>query len=112
MRTPSGKECRFYYQDFHRGAHEQECRLVAASLNSAEWRPNDCAQCPIPEILMANNDPNLVLEARVKKGVMGIGRKVEVNAYCSKHLIDVPDPHIGCLQCAAERPGVLDLFGD
>ncbi|MCO5183995.1 MAG: hypothetical protein M9941_06900 [Anaerolineae bacterium] len=112
MRTPAGKECRFYYQDFHRGANEQECRLVAAATNSAAWRPEDCAQCPVPEILMANNDPNLVLEARIKKGVLRIGRKVEVNAFCSKHLVTVSNPHIGCPQCAAERPGVRDLFGE
>ncbi len=61
---------------------------------------------------MANNDPNLVLEARIKKGVLRIGRKVEVNAFCSKHLVTVSNPHIGCPQCAAERPGVRDLFGE
>ncbi len=28
MINPAGQECRFYYQDFHRGRSEQECRLV------------------------------------------------------------------------------------
>jgi hypothetical protein len=111
MRTPAGKECRFYYQDFHRGASEQECRLVEGNINSAAWKPKDCNECPVPDILLANNDPNLVLEATIKKGVLRMGRKIEVRAYCSKHLIDVKDPHIGCPKCAAERPGIRDLLG-
>lgn len=111
MKTPAGKECRFYYQDFHRGAEEQECRLVQNNPKSAEWRPKDCTECPVPDILLANNDTNLVLEATIKKGIFGVGRKIEVSAYCSKHLIDVPDPYIGCPKCAAERPGIQDLLG-
>ncbi|MBK7217064.1 MAG: hypothetical protein IPH95_08415 [Candidatus Promineofilum sp.] len=56
--------------------------------------------------------PNLVLEATVKPGILGIGRHVEVRAFCSRHLIDVEKPEVGCPQCAAERPGLRELFGD
>ena len=112
MITPAGKECRFYYQNFHRGASDQECRLINANISSAEWRPKDCAACPVPDILLANNSPDLVLEARVRGGVLGIGRKVEVKAFCSKHLIDVPEPHIGCPACAREKPGFKEFFGE
>lgn len=112
MITPAGKECRFYYQDFHRGRSEQECRLIMANPNSPEWKPKDCSECPVPEILLANSSPNLVLQATVKKGVFGMNRHVEVSAFCSKHLIDVPKPQVGCPECAREKPGLQELFGD
>src|SRR5688572_8219728 len=31
MRTPAGKECDFYYEDFHRGRELQECRIQKAA---------------------------------------------------------------------------------
>ncbi|MDJ0756799.1 MAG: hypothetical protein QNJ45_24905 [Ardenticatenaceae bacterium] len=112
MVTPAGKECRFYYENFHRGRSDQECRLLDANLNSPRWHPKDCQNCPVPDILAANSDPNLVLEASIKKGFLGMNRRVEVNAFCSKHLISVPEPRIGCPECAKEKPGLKDLFED
>ena len=112
MKTPAGKECRFYYQDFFRGRSDQECRLINANVCSPQWQPKDCANCPVPDILAANSNPNLVLEATVKPGILRIGRHVEVRAFCSRHLIDVDKPEVGCPQCAAERPGLRELFSD
>lgn len=112
MRTPAGKECRFYYENFHRGRSDQECRLVENNPASEAWRPEDCGKCPVPEILQANSDPNLVLKGRIRKGFLGFNRRVEVTAFCSKHLVDVAEPRVGCPQCAQERPGLKDLFGD
>jgi hypothetical protein len=37
---------------------------------------------------------------------------VAILAFCSRHLIDVPQPEVGCPKCAAERPGLQALFGD
>ena len=112
MRTPAGKECHYYYQNFHRGRSDQECRLVQANSNSPAWQPRDCSNCPVPEILLANSSPDMVLEATVRKGVFGLNRRVEVTAFCSKHLVDISSPHVGCPRCAAERPGLERLFGD
>jgi hypothetical protein len=112
MITPAGKECRFYYQDYFRGRAEQECRLIQGNPRSADWQEKDCFRCPVPDILRANSSPNLVLEATVNKGVLGLNRHVAVKAFCSKHLVDVPDPHVGCVHCAAEKPGLLSLFGE
>lgn len=112
METPAGKECRFYYENFHRGRSEQECRLLQANPNSPAWKPDDCFKCPVPEILQANSSPHLVLEGTVKKGFLGIGRHVEVKAFCSRHLIDVPEPRVGCRKCAMEKPGLQELFSD
>ena len=60
MKTPAGKECKHYYQDFHRGRDIQECRLAKRNLDSEKWHPDDCSKCPVPEILMANADPDIV----------------------------------------------------
>jgi hypothetical protein len=112
MITPAGKECRFYYEDYHRGNETEECRLIQANVDSLEWQPKDCSNCPVPEILAANNSPDLVLEATIKKGFLGFNRSVEVTAFCSKHLIDVPEPMVGCPACAREKPGLDQLFGN
>lgn len=110
MRTPAGKDCRFYYQDFHRGHSTQECRLLKANPRSPEWRPMDCDLCAVPEILLANGSPDLVLQAAVKKGFLGFNRRLEITAFCSRHAVDVERPQIGCPQCAKERPGLGSLF--
>jgi len=112
MITPAGKECRFYYQDYFRGRSEQECRLIKANLRSPQWQPKDCFHCPVPDILKANSNPDLVLEGTVKKGIMGLNRHIEVYAFCSRHLIEVTKPEAGCPKCAAEKPGLRDLFED
>jgi len=112
MITPAGKECRFYYENFHRGHSDQECRLIQNNPNSESWRPHDCANCPVPDILQANSSPDLVLEGAIKKGLLGFNRRVEVTAFCSRHLIDVPQPQVGCPKCAKERPGLQELFGE
>jgi len=110
--TPAGKECRFYYEDYHRGHSSQDCRLVRRNPDSAAWGEKDCLRCPVPDILRANSSPHLVLEATIKKGILGLNRRVEVSATCSKHLIDVKQPEVGCPLCARERPGLQELFGE
>lgn len=112
MKTPAGKECRFYYENFHRGHSDQECRLLQNNPKSPDWRSGDCTNCPVPAILQANSSPDLVLEGMVRQGILGFNRRVEVRAFCSKHLIDVPKPQVGCPQCARERPGLRELFGE
>lgn len=112
MINPAGQECRFYYQDYHRGRNEQTCRLIDGNPSSPNWQAKDCTNCPVPGILRANNSPELVLQATVKKGVLGLNRHVEVTAFCSRHLIDVPKPHVGCPECAKEKPGLQELFGN
>lgn len=81
-----------------------------ANPRSEAWRPGDCHSCPVPDILHANSNPNLVLEASIEKGFLGFSRRVVVKAFCSKHLIDVPKPQVGCPECAKEKPGLPELF--
>jgi hypothetical protein len=109
MITPAGVECRYYYEDYFRGRERQECRLIAQNPRSEQWQPKLCNNCPVPGILRANACPNLVLEGRVEKSFLGLSRKVSVSAVCSKYLVEVPEPHVGCGHCHEERPGAAIL---
>lgn len=108
MRTPDGRECRHYYQDFHRGRDIQECRLVNDNLESERWNPNDCSKCPVPQILQANACRHLQLKLTIKSHLFGLSRRLTVDANCSEHHLHVEDPHIGCGNCN-NNPG-LDIF--
>lgn len=108
MRTPDGKECRHYYQDFHRGRSVQECRLIKSNLASLRWHPNDCSKCPVPEILNANASPNLRLEITVKARLLGLGRHLEVQAFCGSEPIPLEEAYTGCNDL--ENNKGLDIF--
>jgi hypothetical protein len=96
MRTPAGRECPYYYQDFHRGRSVMECRLLGAG---GGWKPDLCAKCPVPGIALANTCREMRLRGEVKTGFLGIGRRVVVSAFCLKVDRPVADPHIGCGEC-------------
>ncbi len=106
MRTPAGKECPEYYQDFMRGRNIQECRLAKRNMESAAWQTGDCNRCRVPEIAMANASPDMRLKLTIRAGILGIGRRLVVEALCEKHTQIIPDPFVGCPQCNAERPGL------
>ncbi|MBN1659654.1 MAG: hypothetical protein JXA93_14705 [Anaerolineae bacterium] len=105
MITPAGKECRYYYQDYFRGRERQECRLIAQNPRSEPWRPEVCKACPVPGILRANACPNMVMEARVDKTMLGLRRRVVVEAVCTRYIESGFDPHVGCGHCHEERAG-------
>jgi hypothetical protein len=107
MRTPAGKECRHYYADFHRGRDLQECRLEKENPNSLRWNPNDCAKCPVPDILRANADPDMQLKLTISSGFLGFFRKVSVEATSKRDGKPIKDPYVGRID--AENPG-LDIF--
>jgi len=106
MLTPAGTECPFYYADFHRGREKQACRLIERTQGGGNWTPDLCGRCSVPRILLANACPNMVLEARVKSGFLGLGRGVEVSAHCLRSLQEVSEPEIGCGQCHIDTPGL------
>ncbi len=99
MKTPYGKECKFYYADYFRGKSTQECRLILANPASASWKPGLCQTCPVPDILRANGSPHLSLRGRVGPSFLGLFQKVEVTAFCREHQVDIRDPKRGCEQC-------------
>ncbi len=105
MKVPTtGKECPYFYGDYHRGRQHEECRLLERS--DPSWELKYCETCPVPDIVMANGCPNMILSGEISSGFLGIGRKVKVAAYCTKTHKVVEDPYVGCDQC---HP-ILDLF--
>jgi len=103
MRTPAGTECKFYYEDFHRGRSKQECRLIQRNPASEPWRPHLCKTCPVPAILRANACSNMVLEARVGRR-WGLLRQVKVQAFCLLTMEKVAEPMVGCGRCHEVHP--------
>jgi hypothetical protein len=110
MRTPAGAECRYYYQDFHRGRSTQECRLLQRNLRAeAEaWHPKLCTTCPVPGILRANTCLHMVLEAQVTRRWFGLIRRVTVYAICAEHQVEVTNPYVGCGRCHPQAALVLN----
>jgi hypothetical protein len=109
MRTPAGKDCKFYYEDYFRGRNVQECRLIKSNPESAPWQPRDCFRCPVPEILNANASPDMELTLTIRKQFFGLRRTLHVTARCLRHDIPIADPYVGCPKCAESHPA-LDLF--
>lgn len=105
MRTPYGKDCKYFYGDYVRGRETNECRLIENNLviednrKSEPWAPQLCQTCPVPDILRANQCEHLRLYARVGKALFGLSKKVEVEAFCTQYFTDVQDPRVGCGHC-------------
>ena len=99
MRTPAGKECRYYYEDYNRGRNIQECRLIQRNPESPPWHPALCQTCPVPDILSANACPNLILEGRVVKRWLGLTQQVVATGWCKEYFLDVERPAVGCGHC-------------
>ena len=97
MRTPAGRECKFFYGDYYRGRNHEECRLLN-DLN-LEWAPRLCEQCPLPEIFMANSCDNIIYTPKLIKVFFFSKPHVEVRAYCAKTNQAVDEPRIGCGEC-------------
>jgi len=105
MRVPTtGKDCPFFYGDYHRGRHVEECRLITDSHPS--WELKYCKTCPVPDIVLANSCSNMILSGEIKPGFLGINKHVKVTAYCTKTHQEVCDPYVGCGEC---HP-IMDLF--
>lgn len=109
MRTPAGKECPHYYEDYHRGRSTQECRLVKDNRESLRWQPGDCAKCPVPDILRANASPTMALRLTIRRVMLGLVRQIQVEATCLRHEIPIDNPYLGCPLDVEENEG-LKLF--
>ena len=112
MRTPAGKECRYFFGDYYRGRKREECRLLEASSPPLPWRPAMCSTCPVPEIILANACEHLTLEPHLYRPFPFLKQQVEVTTYCQKTNRSGFDPHVGCGECH-ELPSIFtegDLF--
>lgn len=100
MRTPAGKDCRYFFGDYYRGRHREECSLLAAASPQLPWEPRLCETCPVPDILLANACQNMTLRPSLERQFPLIGKKqVRIRTYCSLSDKEGFDPHIGCGQC-------------
>jgi len=98
MRTPAGKECRYFYGNYFRGRQSEECRLLQAS--GQRWSRDLCTSCPVPDVLRANACEFLRFEAAVGRPVSaGLQRRVRLTARCEKVGRLVAEPEIGCGEC-------------
>lgn len=97
MRTPAGKECRYFYGNYYRGRSKEECRLLDSA--SLPWTPDLCSTCPVPDILRANSCRHMILEPRLDRPFPFIKRQVRVKSYCTQTHREGFDPHIGCGEC-------------
>ena len=98
MRTPAGKECKYFDGDYYRGRKKEECRLLIAS--GQNWSADLCQTCPAPVVLQANACEFLKLHGTVNRPFSALfQRRVEITAYCEKVNRAVSEPQIGCGEC-------------
>lgn len=100
MKTPAGRECKYFYGDYYRGRSQEECRLLKAS--GERWTRGLCKTCPAPSIEIANACEFLQLRGTVNRPLMAaFQRRVQISAFCDKTKRAVAEPHIGCGECHA-----------
>jgi len=109
MRTPAGKECRYFYGNYYRGRNDEECRLLMSANPPLRWKAELCNDCPVPEILAANACLRLDFVPRLERPFPFLRSKVAVTATCSKLGKAGFDPHIGCGSCT-ELPDIFTRF--
>ncbi len=98
MRTPAGKECKYFYGNYFRGRSTEECRLLQEA--GQQWTRDLCQSCPVPSILQANACQFMQLRGTVARPISRLfQKKVQVSAYCEKVDRTVAEPHIGCGEC-------------
>jgi hypothetical protein len=98
MKTPAGKECRYFYGNYFRGRNTEECRLLRDS--GQRWSRDLCTSCPVPDILRANACEFLRFRAEVARPLSAaLQRRVRVLSRCEKTGRDVLEPEIGCGEC-------------
>lgn len=107
MRTPAGKECRYFYGDYYRGRDYEECRLIDPGNKTGQWSSDLCRECPVPEILLNNSCPHMVLEPRLERSFPFGKRRVKIRTYCTETHREGFDPNIGCGQCHPLPPAFL-----
>jgi hypothetical protein len=100
MKTPAGKECKYFFGDYFRGRNHEECNLVGTA-----WTKELCAECPVPVIIRANECETMRLHAEVIRPLGALFKKrVKVTAFCEKTGRSGFDPHIGCGDCHPVPP--------
>jgi hypothetical protein len=111
MRTPAGKECRYFYGDYFRGRQHEECRLLASNTPPLPWRREFCFTCPVPGIHMANACPHMGLIPNLTRPFPFIKQQVQVHTICMQTNRTGFDAHVGCGECHP-LPEIFEKFDD
>jgi len=109
LKTPYGKECKFFYGDYFRGRNFEECRLLNQPGQKRQWQRSLCKDCPVPDILRANACPHMVISGSINKRFLLLGTSVKVHAYCLKSKDIVKNPKTGCGQCHEELTEIFQV---
>ena len=104
MRTPAGKECRYFYGDYFRGMEREECRLLASASPPLLWKRDYCESCPVPGIQLANACQDMVLIPKLGRKFPFLKQELQVNTFCTKTSRSGFDAHIGCGECHTLPP--------
>jgi len=99
MKNPAGIECQYFFGDYFRGRHREECRLLKSANPALDWEPKLCESCPVPEIRRANSCDHMQLRPSIKRPFPFAPKRVQIEAYCRKTHQDVAEPHLGCGEC-------------
>jgi hypothetical protein len=99
MRTPAGKECRYFYGNYFRGRSQEECRLLGSTSPPLSWKRELCNTCPVPIIQLANSCPFMLLMPKLVRKLPFGKQEVRVQTYCRKSERTGFDPYIGCGEC-------------
>ncbi len=100
MRLPDGRECPYYYANFHRREDGVElCRLLEGTPDEGRWTPDYCRTCPVPEIRRVNTCPKMKLHGHIGRRHFWERSRVLIEAVCSTTGQPVRDPYVGCGQC-------------
>lgn len=99
MRTPYGFDCPYFYGNYYRGRNVEECRLLEGSPTRHKWKSSYCKTCPVPQISRANACPNMKLSGDISSGILGLGSRMKISAYCTLSEKSVSEPQIGCGLC-------------
>jgi len=102
MKTPAGKECKYFYGDYFRGRNIEECRLLKDA--DLSWKDRLCNACPVPDILSANSCEHQQLIPEVKRLLFFLPPEVHIKAYCTKINKTVKEPRVGCSECHPNLP--------
>ncbi len=104
MRTPDGRECPYYAEGYYRRIAEKAvCHLLEGQPDARHWTPALCATCRVPDIRRANECPTLILRLHIGRGGWRFweGKRIHIQATCSRSQRGVPNPYVGCGLCHA-----------
>jgi hypothetical protein len=102
MLTPDGKDCPYFYANFHRRTSAIErCNLIAGGSFEQDWHAGLCESCPVPQIKRSNNCPTMQLSLRINKRGMKFweNTRIVVIATCTQSNDLIENPMIGCGKC-------------